>query len=567
MNLAELQNWLKKHKIDAYLVDHNNMFFGQDILPEENAILKLTGFSGSAGSLLVLQNKAILIVDGRYEIQSKLETDPKEVEIHCNPSASHFSTLVRLFDVQKKYKVIYNPWTLSHSDFVFYTKELPQITFIAEKEALLGSRLSNKPVKVFKHQVEYCGMDSDEKIALIINKMSEKKLDALLITEADNVSWLLNLRSDALPNTPTLRAYALLDKNAEIHLFADNIDYSGVESLSALKNALKKYKKQKIGIEPNAPQMVYDLLPSPQCAISANNIIDKIKAIKNPIELDGIKKAHIRDAVAIIEFLHWLDNNWQDKSELDIVAQLRTFREKQDLFYSDSFSTIAGFGRNGAIVHYQPQETTNLTFTEGSTLLLDSGAQYFDGTTDITRTIAIGTPTTEMTNDFTTVLKCHIELSSAYFTQDTDGKQLDSICRHHLWKNGKDYKHGTGHGVGCFLNVHEGPNLISKNARRNVYQPRMITSIEPGYYKENAYGIRIENLYYVDEIAKELENPMLKFEPLTYVPIDKRLIDKYLLEQGDIDWLNNYHQKVWELISPLVDGKVKAWLESACSPL
>lgn len=567
MTLSELQNWLKKHKIDGYIVNHNNMFYGQDILPEENKIMELTGFSGSAGSLLVMQSKAILIVDGRYELQSKLETNPSEVEIRCNPSATPFSSMVCQFCEAKKYKVLYDPWSTLHKDLTFYIEQLKNIKFIADNQALLGPRLSPKQVKVFEHKIEYCGTERDEKIAEVIKKLAAYKLDALLITEADDVSWLLNLRSNALPDSPVLRAYAILTKNGAITIFGDHLDYPEVHPFSTLKKALHTYKKQKIGIMNNAPQIIYDLLPNDKCFTCVFDTIKRIKTVKNPVEIQGMQKAHRRDAVAVINFLHWFDNNWQKKTELDIVAKLRSFREQQDLFYSDSFPTIAGFGSNGAIVHYQPKPETNLELSQASILLLDSGAQYYDGTTDITRTLPCGKLSQEMVDDFTLVLKCHIELASAYFPYTADGKQLDSICRRQLWQTGRDYKHGTGHGVGCFLNVHEGPALISPNGRREIYTPGMITSIEPGYYKEGAYGIRIENLYYIDKVEKESEIKMLQFQPLTLVPLDKHLINKYLLDQGEIDWLNNYHQKVWEEISPLLEDNVKAWLKEACSPL
>lgn len=569
MTLAEFQNLLKKYKYDAYIVTHDNRFFGQDVLPEENAILELTGFSGSAASLVVFQDKAILTVDGRYEIQSKLETNPEEIEIRCNLTATPFPTMVRLLDTKGKYKILYDSWTMSHKDLLFYTQQLPQVKFIADKKALLGSRVSAQEAKVFEHKIEYCGVERDEKLAEVIKKMQNRNLDALVITQADDVSWLLNLRSDALPDTPILRAYAIIDKNAKVSVFGDNMDYPEIQPFNNLKSALKIYKNKKIGITGNAPQMLFDLLPNQKCGAPIHNIIEQIKAIKNPVELQGMKNAHLRDAVAMVEFLHWLDNNYKDKSELDIVAKLRSFREKQDLFYSDSFPTIAGYGSNGAIVHYQPKAETNQKLKNGSLLLLDSGAQYYDGTTDITRTIAIGNPSPEMINDFTTVLKCHIELTSSYFPLTTDGKQLDAICRRQLWAIGKEYVHGTGHGVGCFLNVHEGPHHISANAHRNIYHPNIITSIEPGYYKEGHYGIRIENLVYIAEADNpDFEIKMLKFEPLTLVPIDSRLINKYLLSEGEISWLNDYHAKVWLSLKDLInDEEVKNWLEEACFPL
>ena len=295
------------------------------------------------------------------------------------------------------------------------------------------------------------------------------------------------------------------------------------------------------------------------------DVCQVMKAEKNETELAGMIACHKRDGVALIQLLYWLDNNWKGKTELDVVEKLHEFRQQQNLFFSESFETIAGTAENGAIVHYQPTIKTNKILQENSLLLLDSGGQYLDGTTDVTRTIALGQPTSEMIHDFTLVLKGHIALSQAVFPEGTCGLCLDVLARRPLWREGKDFKHGTGHGVGCFGNVHEGPNRISSNGSLYGFKKNMITSIEPGYYKENAYGIRIENLVY-SKVSAEYEN-YLEFEPLTLVPIDKRLIDVYLLDSGERDWLNNYHRKVYESLAACVNDNVKKWLKASCSPL
>lgn len=569
MTLAELQNWLKKHKIDAYYVTRNNMFVSEDILPEENKILELTGFSGSAANLLVLQNKAVLFTDGRYEIQSKLETNPQEVEIHCVSGSSPYSWLVQNFESKQTVKMMYDPWCLSATEYAFINRQLPNIKLIEDNKRVLGTRLSDKPVHVFEHKIEYAGISSEEKVSDILSWMENTNLDGYLITAADSVSWLMNLRSDALPDSPVLRAYALIEKGGKITLFGNHQDYPNIQPLSELGKKLKKFKKNKLGTpRRNIPQVIYNFFKNPEHIRLVPDLPQDKKAIKNAVELQGIKKAHLRDAAAMAGFLYWLDNNWQGQSELDIVAKLDEFRKKQDLYYSNSFETIAGFGPNGAIVHYQPKPETNLKLTAGSMLLLDSGAQYYDGTTDITRTIAIGSPSQQMIDDFTLVLKCHIELASAYFPRGTKGAALDTICRRQMWQHGKTYNHGTGHGVGYFLNVHEGPQNLSLSACAQSIEPGMVNSIEPGYYKENAYGIRIENLVCVNKADNpEFDNQSLKFEYLTLVPIDKRLINKYLLSDGEIEWLNKYHQTVFEKVRDLVDDEVKIWLKEACSPI
>ena len=568
MTLTELQNWLKKHKIDAYYITRNNMFINEDILPEENKITKLTGFTGSAGNLIVLQNNAILFIDGRYEIQSKLETDARQVEIKCTNGASPISWLIETFR-NKKSRIMYNDWCISAQDFSLLTDKLPNTKFIVDKKGILGSVLSEKKVYIFEQSLEYAGIDKEEKISLILENMIKNNLDGILITAADNVSWLLNIRSNTLLNSPIVRAFALIEKNGTVTLFGEHLNYPNAKSLSELPKILKKFKKNKLGCQfYNSPQKIYNIFSSKEHIRNITDIITLQKAKKNPVELQGIKNAHIRDAVAMVNFLHWLDNNWQNKSELDIVKKLYEYRASQPLFFSNSFETIAGFAENGAIIHYQPKEHTNKLLKNGSMLLLDSGAQYYDGTTDITRTIAIGTPSQQMIEDFTTILKCHIALASTHFPHQTSGQALDSICRRNLWACGKNYNHGTGHGVGCFLNVHEGPQNISSSSSKQALEAGMVNSIEPGYYKEGEYGIRIENLYYISESKRKNDRlPMLKFEYLTLVPIDKRLINKYLLDDGEIKWLNQYHQAVFDSLQNLVDSNIKEWLKDACSPI
>lgn len=566
MKLSEFQNLLKKYKYDAYVVTRGNMFIDQDILPEENKIMELTGFTGSAAQLIVMQDKAVLLVDGRYEIQSKLETDPALVTVKVT-KAKCWNQISQYFPGHKKIKIAYDPWCHTAHEIRYTAGGNLRFVLIEDNRGLLGSRLSNKVSKVFEHDIEYAGISRDEKIADIVKFLHKEQLDAFLFTAADSVSWLLNLRSDCLPDTPIIRAFALVDKNAAYRIFGDGLSGIAAEPLDSLKKALKKFKKDKLGMDIlKTPQKI--ALFQPGYRFLPDKAYES-KAVKNAVELQGIKNAHKRDALAMVRFLHWFDNNWQGKTELDIVAKLHSFREQNELFYSNSFETIAGSGSNGAIVHYQPDEKSSLKLQKDSMLLLDSGAQYYDGTTDITRTIATGTPAPQMINDFTTVLKCHIELASAIFPETTNGTRLDAVCRRNLWAAGKDYNHGTGHGVGCFLNVHEGPQNISAGGGHYPLFAGMVTSIEPGYYKEGAYGIRIENLVYVEKNENpEYEIPMLKFEPLTLVPIDKRLINKYLLSEGEIGWLNEYHAKVWNsLKESLNDEDVLAWLEEACSPL
>ena len=538
MKLSQLQKSLQERKIDACIITRNNRFIGQDILPEENRIQQLCGFDGSAGKMIILQDKAYLFTDGRYALQAPQQTADSGVEVIITNGESLGSWMQKNLN-SSPIHIAYNPWCHTVSEIDYWKRILHNIKFIEDETLLSDSLLNTKECNIFEHKIEYAGITMDEKISMLTKFMQEKKLDAYMLTACDSVSWLLNLRSDCLNDSPIIRAFAFINANGEVSLFTND--------MNKLEYELKKYPHSNIGMDcKHSPSALFRLMKKHK--IHIDNIFDPIqtwKACKNPIEISNLKQAHLRDGLAITRFLIWLEQNYQNKTELDIVKKLNELRQRGENYFSNSFDTIAGFGANGAIVHYRPSPETNKTLQSGSLLLLDSGAQYFDGTTDITRTIALGTPTADMIHNYTLVLKSHIALASAYFPPETNGIALDAIARAPLWKHGKDYAHGTGHGVGFFLNVHEGPCSISSRNNHSPLKANMVTSIEPGYYKENNYGIRIENLALVININNEdFEQPRLGFEPLTLVPLDKKLIDKYLLNQDELDWLNNYHQLV-----------------------
>jgi len=560
MTLQELQKALITQNLDAYIVTRGNMFLGQDILPEENKVQELSGFSGSAGTLLVFRNKAYLFVDGRYELQAAQEVNSEQITVVCTKDSLGTWMQNNLDD---PCKIAYNPWCHSISEVDYLGRALKKHTFVEDKNRMLGERLSAKETEIFEHDIKYAGISMDEKISYLTKFMQEKKLDAFFICEPDCVSWLTNLRSQTLADTPLLRAFALIDAQGEISLFTT--DFKKIET------ELARLRGCTIGLSYNhTPKQLQNIMKDHRLwLINMPNPIQNWKAVKNQLELDGFKAAHKRDAVAVVSFLQWLENNWQGQDELSVVSKLHEYRAQQENFYGNSFETIAGFAANGAIVHYQPSAKTNLPLKDGNVLLLDSGAQYYDGTTDITRTIAVGSVTNQdIIDSFTQVLKAHIAAASALFPQGTPGSAIDALARAQLWQYGKDYNHGTGHGVGHFLNVHEGPHSLSPRGNATGLEPQMITSVEPGYYKAGAYGIRIENLVVIEKDASpEFERPMCRFVPLTLVPIDKRLINKYLLNNKEKDWLNRYHQTVWQELNTLVPADVKKWLKAACSPL
>ncbi len=558
MDIKNVQKELKNSKMSGRIFTLGNMFINEDILPEENRILELTKFSGSYALLFVTPSKAYLFVDGRYELQAKKEVNLRQVEIVKLSEISFFEWLRNNY-AKTATKISYNPWVISQSALENLQNLLPTAQFIPVDNS--PKLLSTQKIKVFTHQKKFTGQISKDKIATFCTYIKKQGLDAYLVTDAANTSWLLNLRSNALPYTPIFRAYVLIEKNGTYKVFAEHCDYEQSLSFDKLEEILPQYDK--IGADYNT---------SPAIIKSYNNKIKNtpdeitnLKAIKNAVELKGIRNAHLRDGVALSKFLYWLSKNYKGKTEIEIAEKLLSFRKKELNFHSESFATIAGSGANAAIVHYHATEQNNSIIKKNNVLLLDSGGQYLDGTTDVTRTIAIGEPSSDMIEKNTLVLKSHIALANAIFPQKTSGDELDLIARQPLYKKGLDFEHGTGHGVGFFSNVHEGPARISIHAKRSAeYKAGMITSIEPGYYKENAFGIRIENLYMV----KPCKNPkFLHFEVLTLAPIDKNLINKNLLTADEINWLNRYHRQVFLSLKKYLTRQELEWLRFACAPL
>jgi len=557
MDLKEFQQILKSQAIEAFLLAENNMYLNQDVKKSENNLFTLSGFSGSKGYMLVTSDNAWLFVDSRYSIQARLETKDKPIEV-----VDVNSFLPEIISMLKDKGIQYltcNPWCISIFDWNLISKS--GINVLAN-EILLENKISYCG-DIFEHNIKYAGKTSKEK-CLEVAKPLLKKLEALIVTSAESVSWLTNLRAKDLEHTPVLRAYALLSQDGQVKLFSDNCRYGNIKPLSELYEELRKYADKKIVIDDKiTPRKILDFVSDTTEIVYMPDPISSLKLPKNQIELDGFKNAHIRDGVALVKFLYWFETNYAGKTEYDIVEKLKSFRMENELYFSDSFNTIAASSKNAAIVHYNPTPENCSVIKENSVLLLDSGAQYYDGTTDVTRTIAVGNPPDEVKDAFTQVLKAYIGLSSLVFPQNTCASSLDAVCRSFLWRDYKDYGHGTGHSVGHFSNVHETPFGLSPNNFR-VVKENYITSIEPGYYKENEFGIRIENMVYVE---KQQDSNFLKFKNLTFVPIDKRLINAYLLSSEERDWLNNYHKEVIDCLAPYLDKTLKEWLKNICSPL
>lgn len=561
MDLEKIQKEIKNQKLDAIYVSRNSIFIGQDILDDENLIEKLTSFSGSAGELVITKDMAYLFVDSRYTIQARLEVDLEKVCIFDKISDLFF----KLYQEKKQIlKVGINPWTTPKS-FV-YRYENDFVNFV--ETDIIDIPKTDKKIEVFELEVAFSGVARDEKISMVANYLCEQNSDIILICGADNTSWLLNLRSNYLPNSPIFRGFVMVDIDENVIIFSDDLERNSIEfeknikilPIALLEKEIDKNKKKRFILDKDNTSIgtanlmiknkIYHCYKLDICQI--------LKSQKNETEMSGIKNAHIRDGLAVTKFLFWLEKNYIGKSEIDVANKLYEFRKNQKNFFSNSFETISGFAENGAIVHYHANQKSNKKLDKNSLLLLDSGGQYFDGTTDITRTIAIGSPTKEMREDYTLVLKSHIALAGMIFPKGTKGFELSAISKYHLWQSGKNFGHGTSHGVGHFLNVHEGPQSISKNGNYELKED-MIISIEPGYYKENEYGIRIENLY---QIVKAKVDGFLAFEYLTLVFFDNRLINFDKISIIEKKWLERYNKRVYKALYHLLEDEEKKWLET-----
>ena len=592
--LAALRGELARRGVDGFLVPRGDEHQGEYVPAAAERLAWLTGFKGSAGFACVLLEEAAIFVDGRYTLQVTQEIDtalftPRHVT--DEPLAPWLEA--RLKPGQR---LAYDPWL--HTEEQVRRLEKTVTALGASLAALDGNPIdavwADRPAppkaKIRPHDLALAGRSSAEKREALGAQLAKAGVAAAVITLPDSVAWLLNVRGGDVVHSPLPLSFALLYADGGVSWFVDPDKLTpevtaglgnavSIEPPARLADGLDRLGKAgaKVMADPaTAARWAFDRLRAAGAEVV--NGADPCllpKACKNTAELDGMRRAHRRDGAALSRFLHWLDSEATARSgngaltEMEAAERLYAFREATGELRDLSFDTIAGAGPNGAIVHYRVSEASNRALGTGELFLLDSGGQYPDGTTDVTRTIAIGTPGAEMRRRFTLVLKGHIALARARFPKGTTGSQLDTVARYALWQEGLDYDHGTGHGVGSYLNVHEGPQRISKLPNSVALQPGMIVSNEPGYYKTGAYGIRIENLVAVTESPKAPgeEREMLAFETLTLTPIDRRLIDRGLLNPEEADWLDAYHLRVREVIAPQLDGAARDWLEAATAPL
>jgi Xaa-Pro aminopeptidase len=587
--IKELRRLMARAKLDAYLVPRADEHQGEYVPPSAERLKWLTGFSGSAGLAIITKKAAALFVDGRYTVQARAEVDAGTIEVAKLPRARIAEWLGE--HLGRGQTVGFDPWlhTVAEAERL---QDALKARDIALKpigrnlvDRLWGRERPAAPANpVTVHPMRFAGRAAEDKIADIQKRLKADAHDAVVLTLSDSIAWAFNIRGSDIAHTPVALAFAIvphagrpelfialdrLDAGARAHLQA----FSKLARPSVLGDRIKALRKAKrrVRLDPQtAAHWFARVLGGPHRIARGPDPCLVLKAAKNAAEIRGARAAHVRDGAAVTHFLAWLDRQAPagEVDEIEAVRRLESFRRATNQLREISFDTISGSGPNGAIVHYRVNEATNRKLRSGELFLIDSGAQYLDGTTDITRTVAIGEPSQEMRERFTLVLKGHIAIAMARFPKGTRGIDLDPFARRALWQQGLDYDHGTGHGVGSYLSVHEGPQSISK-AGMAVLEPGMICSNEPGYYKEGAYGIRIENLVLVTE-PQELaggDREMMGFETLTLAPIDRRLIVKDMLSTEEIAWLDAYHARVMQTIGPEVDLDTRRWLAEATAPL
>jgi Xaa-Pro aminopeptidase len=590
--LQALREQLKAERLDGFVVPLTDEHMSEYVGSYAQRLAWLTGFQGSAGSAVVLPQEAAIFVDGRYTLQVRDQVDGRHWSYQSVPETSVAQWLEA--HAPDGGRIGYDPW-LHTKDWVAKAREAlatKGAELVAVRRNPIDAVWADKPepskARLVVQSDELAGKSSAAKRQEMADWLREQKADAAVLSALDSIAWTFNVRGQDVEHTPVALSFALVNEDGTADLFVAS-EKIGDEVRKHLGNGVRIHERREF--EPYLRGLAgKTVVADPERAVAAifealegagAKVIQKRdpavlpKAIKNQAEIDGHRAAQARDGAALTRFLHWISIEAPkgNVDELKAVERLQQFRQECGDLRDTSFDTISGAGPNGAIVHYRVTEETNRPLEMNSLYLVDSGGQYPDGTTDVTRTVAIGEPTQEMRDRFTRVLKGHIAVARALFPAGTRGTQLDTLARQYLWRAGVDYAHGTGHGVGAYLAVHEGPQRISpvgssQSGGDEPLQAGMFLSNEPGYYKTGEYGIRIENLVLVVAVEIEgAEKKMLGFETLTFAPIDRRLIDVDLLSGEERAWVDSYHAKVMEIVGPQLEGEVKAWLEEQCAPL
>jgi len=589
--LAALRDELARRRLDGFVVPLTDEHMSEYVGAYAQRLAWLTGFEGSAGTAVVLPEQAAIFIDGRYTLQVREQVSADQWSYQSVPETSVSAWLKE--HAPKGGRIGYDPWLHTKGWVDAATRALAArgAELVAVETNPIDAVWPDQPLpsdaRLVVQPDTLAGQSAAAKRQDIAEWLDAQGAEAVVLSALDSIAWAFNVRGADVSRTPVALAYALVHADATADLFVDpeKVDEAVAQHLGnsvriqprdGFAGALDGLAGKRVSVDPDrAVAAIFGRLKAAGATVSEGRDPTILpKAIKNPVEIAGTTAAHIRDGAAVTRFLHWVDTvaaqGGQD--ELTAAARLEAFRAETGALKDLSFDTISGAGPNGAVVHYRVSEKTVLPIERGSLYLVDSGGQYADGTTDITRTLAIGEPTAEMKDRFTRVLKGHIALARAIFPQGTRGTQLDTLARQYLWEVGLDYAHGTGHGVGSYLSVHEGPQRIATpNGQPGGDEPLragMILSNEPGYYKTGAYGIRIENLVLVEDRQVEgAEKALLGFHTITLAPIDRRLVDVAMLSPAERAWLDAYHARVRREIGPLVPAEVQGWLEQATAPL
>jgi Xaa-Pro aminopeptidase len=584
-----LRQELKSRQLKGFLVPHSDEHQDEFLPPAAERLRWLTGFTGSAGTAIVLENAAALFVDGRYILQARAQADSALFEVLQVPEAKASKWLVS--QLTKGDTVGYDP-------SLHTIKEIERLTESLSKAGLRLEPLASNPIDrlwrdrppppsapLVPHGLKFSGRSAKDKIAELQETLVRDKADAVLLTMLDSIAWLFNIRGGDISHTPLALAFAIVPARGKASFFIDPVKIGdnmrghleeAIEILSpdSLEGRLKALgaASAHVRIDPETAPIRFAQILEAEGAklVPGEDPCILPKAIKNATEIEGARAAHLRDGAALARFLAWLDEHSATGriDEVGAAMKLENFRRETGQLKDISFDSISAAGPNGAAVHYRPTMATSRKLGPRSLYLIDSGGQYADGTTDVTRTIAIGTPSTDMHRHYTLVLKAHIAIASARFPKGTRGQDLDPFARKPLWEAGLDFDHGTGHGVGSYLSVHEPPQRLSRYGTVEL-QPGMILSNEPGYYREGYYGIRLENLVLVTPLGTIVggTRAMMGFETLTLVPFDRRLIDEGLLTRAELAWLDAYHAEVLRKIEPLLERGDRPWLRQATAPI
>lgn len=580
--VKRLRELMKAKRITAYIVPTSDPHQSEYLADYYKGRAWISGFTGSAGTVVITQDDANLWTDGRYFIQAENQLQGSEYKLFKMgvPGVPNYIEWLK-DNLEAGASIGFDGKVFSQSDVERLEEEFEgkDVEFEDEYD-LIGEIWEDRPGlpqgEAFIHELKYTGITTREKIAGLRSYMEDEGLDYYLIASLDDIAWLYNIRGRDIECNPVIISYALISME-KAYLFVDQTKINKtvekflnenevlVHPYEGIVDYLKEIESGSIvGLEKaRINRWIYKAIPDGCGIIDETNYTTILKGRKNETEIENQRNAYIKDGVALTKFLYWLDTNIGkiEITELSAAEKLLDFRKEQELFIEPSFDTISAYGPNAAMAHYKATEDSYAVLEGKGFYLVDSGGQYLDGTTDITRTIALGSLTEEEKRDYTLTLKGHIKLISAKFLEGTTGYQLDILCRYPLWKEGIDFKHGTGHGIGYFLNVHEGPHRIASVPNDVDLEKGMVVSIEPGVYKAGKHGIRIENIVVVDEDRETEFGQFMRFEVLSYVPIDLEAIDVDLLTVDEKEWLNNYHKAVYEKLSPYLNEEEKMWLK------